>query len=225
MNIGIIVALRDEFDISKAHLKYKEIDILNRKFYKIKYKKNTIILTYSGVGKVNSSSATSLLIANFNTDKIINIGSAGSVSKNINVSDILIVNKYYFADIDLRFFGYDLGQMSKEPKFYISSNLDIVIKTLSEFKVKKGCIATSDSFITKNNYKNFELLNSKKIDCVDMESSSIAQICGQNNVQLFTVKIISDSIFNKKCDWEKEVNVLKERILYILMKVVDAIID
>lgn len=223
MNIGIVIALEEELKIEDQNLKFKKEKVLNRNFWIFKYNGNKIILTYSGVGKVNASSATTILINCYKVNNIINIGSSGSVSKDVKVADIILVDKIYSSDVDLTFFGYEIGQMSNEPKFYKTSN-EIISNKISDIKMKQGNASSADSFITKDNIKNFAIFKKYKISCIDMELSSIAQICHQNKVDLISIKIISDSIFEKKCNWEDEVKKMKERTFYILMRIVDAII-
>lgn len=221
MNIGIIIALKEEFDITGQGLKFKKKQYLNKTIYKFKYEKNNLYLIYSGVGKANAALATSILIGKYKVNNIINIGSTGSISKNLNVGDIALINNIYNFDVDLTFFGYKIGQMSKEPEFYKWDG-EFIMKKIPELKLSN--IASGDSFITKSNINNYEILNKNQVSCVDMELASIAQICNQNDIGLCSIKIISDSIFDKKCNWEEEVKIIKDRIFNLLMRVVDAII-
>ncbi len=223
MNIGIIIALDEELNINEQNLKFRKEKKLNKDFWIFKYKRNKIILTYSGVGKVNASSSTTLLINNYKVDKIINIGSTGSVSKEIKITDIVLANKIYSSDVDLTYFGYKIGQMSNEPEFYQFNN-EFIINKISEVKIKLVDIASADSFITKNNIDNFNFFKKYKVSCIDMELSSIAQVCHQNQIDLFSIKIVSDSIYDNKSNWDEEVKKIKERTFYILTRVIDAVI-
>ena len=54
-----------------------------------------VYVVKAGVGKMNSSSATKLVINQFNTDFAINAGVAGSLAKDVNINDI-VCDKYIF---------------------------------------------------------------------------------------------------------------------------------
>ena len=83
--IGIIFALKEEFDETKKLFNnVVEHKLYELTIYECVYKSVTCYLVESGMGKVNAARTTQVLIDNMNVDYILNVGVAGSVSKNIN---------------------------------------------------------------------------------------------------------------------------------------------
>ena len=78
MKIGILVAMEEEIkrlteEISEGTIK----KIAQQTFYDGKIHNTPVTIVQSGIGKVNASIATTLLIQTFNVDIVINTGSAG----------------------------------------------------------------------------------------------------------------------------------------------------
>ena len=89
MRLGIIFAMEEELKAFKDFIEIeKEYEIFDLKFYEGSFKNITCILVESGVGKVNASRATQILIDNMQVDFIFNIGVAGGVSNDLDVLDI-----------------------------------------------------------------------------------------------------------------------------------------
>ena len=55
-----------------------------------------IVLTQSGIGKVNVAISTTLLIEQFKPDLIINTGSAGALDKALNVGDVVVSDRVMY---------------------------------------------------------------------------------------------------------------------------------
>ena len=71
--IGIIGAMEEEVTILKDKIvDLSEINVAHVKFYTGTLNNKDIVLTQSGIGKVNASISTTLLIEKFNPDLIIN---------------------------------------------------------------------------------------------------------------------------------------------------------
>ena len=112
MSIGIITAIETEMIAIKNKMKnIKEKNIYNLCFYNGEISNKDCILVQCGVGKVNSARTTQILIDNFNVDIIINVGSAGGISSNLNVEDIVIGDKLVQYDFDATSFGYEKGEI------------------------------------------------------------------------------------------------------------------
>ena len=75
------------------------------------YARQQVIVTRSGIGKVNAAVTTTVLINHFRVDKIIFTGVAGAASRPIP-SDVVISTGLVQHDVDLTAFGYEKGHMS-----------------------------------------------------------------------------------------------------------------
>lgn len=109
----------------------------------------------------------SYILSKYDIDSIINIGTSGGCDKELKQGDILIIDKIYNSVADATAFGYAYGQVPRMPKYYETSNKDI-IKTISKAKIKN--IASSDIFIhSTEQVKNFINKIEDKISVLDME--------------------------------------------------------
>ena len=108
--IGIIFVLKEELDETKKLfnnvVKHKIYELT---IYECRYKNVICYLVESGMGKVNAARTTQVLIDNMNVDYILNVGVAGSVSKNINKCDIVVADKLVQHDFDLRPLNFEKG--------------------------------------------------------------------------------------------------------------------
>ena len=145
--------------------------------------KHKIILSKSGVGKVNAAVTTQYIIDNYSPKYIINTGIAGSLNENLKAGDIIIAEKMVQHDFDVTAFGSPKGYMDTgiepdKPTFYHSDE-----KLIKKFKenlnsdkanITVGTIATGDIFINNELLKE-EIRNTFNADSIDMESAAIAQ--------------------------------------------------
>ena len=230
MNIDILVIVAMKEEINIFDNSWKQDIFENIEYYQNKINNKNIIFCFSRIGKVNSSYCTGIMINKFNPNLIINIGSAGSINKNIFINDIVIVNKFIYLDVDATMFNYKLGQIPQE-KYFFQSNNELVNKIYNslsnKYKLKIGTIGTSDSFLIKSNYKKYKnIINEHNILCADMESTSIAHICDKLDKNLISVKLIVDSVFNKKYNykqWDSDLENKKPNIEKLLLEIINIV--
>ncbi|MFG0933594.1 5'-methylthioadenosine/S-adenosylhomocysteine nucleosidase, partial [Staphylococcus sp. 231237_7MaSpsaltlick] len=150
--IGIIGAMEEEVAILKNKINaLEEIKIAHVIFYKGQLEGKDIVLTQSGIGKVNVAISTTLLIEQFKPDLIINTGSAGALDKALNVGDVVVSDRVMYHDADARAFGYELGQIPQMPASF-DSDSNLLQKATEAIKeqqltAKIGLIVSGDSFI------------------------------------------------------------------------------
>lgn len=65
----------------------------------------------SGIGKVNAGICTQILADLFDVTHIINTGIAGSLDAQIDIGDIVVSTDVLQHDMDVRVFGYPLGEI------------------------------------------------------------------------------------------------------------------
>lgn len=199
MTIAIIGAMDEEIKILKSKLEnVEELHINNFEYYKGTFAGKDVVLTKSGIGKVNAAIACSLLINNHHPDCIINTGSAGSLHPDLKLGDTVIADKLSYHDVDTLAFGYEFGQVPGMPHFYFSDKSLIEISKQcvlddGEHKAIVGLITSSDSFIADKSATDAICTHFNEVCAVDMESTAIAQVCHQFNMPFVAVRSISDS--------------------------------
>lgn len=197
--IGIIFAMKEELDETKKIFEeIKEYSVYELKIYECKYKNVTCFLVESGMGKVNAARITQILIDKMNVDVILNVGVAGSISRNINKCDIVIGEKLVQHDFDLTLLNFEKGLIPNVGKYIdCDQKLVNIAKNIKmETKVTSGIISSGDIFISEEKMgakinKKFGAL------CVEMEGASIAQVCHLCNIPFLVIRAISDSPYEK----------------------------
>lgn len=153
-----------------------------------------VIVSISGVGKVNAAITTSMLINKYNPDFIINIGSAGGLLAGQNIGDIVIANKLQYHD-------FDIGPDTKDDErfiFYTDDKLMNRLKNVLErlsYTSHEGLMVSGDQFILKTNpaFKRIQDVFSEA-HCVEMEAASIAHTCSKYNIPFVVMRSLSDVV-------------------------------
>lgn len=198
--IGIIGAMEEEVTILKNKLtQLSEISVAHVKFYTGILKDREVVITQSGIGKVNAAISTTLLINKFKPDIIINTGSAGALDESLNVGDVLISDDVKYHDADATAFGYEYGQVPQMPVAFQSSKplIEKVSQVVQQqqqqqLTAKVGLIVSGDSFIGSIEQRQKIKKAFPNAMAVEMEATAIAQTCYQFNVPFVVVRAVSD---------------------------------
>lgn len=198
--IGIIFAMNEELEALKQYLDIKrEYTIFDLTFYEAVVNNNLCILVEGGIGKVNSARSAQILIDNLEVEYIINIGVAGSVSKKLDICDIVLGEKLVQHDFDITAFNHEKGYIPNVGTYINSDEFLLTIANEvgieNNLPIKRGVIASGDIFCTKLDMAN--KINTKfNALCVEMEGASIAQVCFLSHIPFLIIRSISDSLNN-----------------------------
>ena len=151
-------------------------------------------IAYTGVGKVNAALTAEREINKEKPDRIINFGTAGSLTPHLQ--GIVEVSRFYQRDMDVRGLGFALGQTPFEDNAPIDNG-------------RKGLSCGSgDSFVMATP----EL----KTDLVDMEAYALAKSAQHHKINFYCFKYISDQA-NDAADISWQDNVNKGADLFVEM--------
>lgn len=201
--IAVIGAMECEIVSIKQELTdLKELNYADLKIFTGKIKDNFVILSKSGVGKVNAALNTQYIIDTFKPNIIINVGVAGGIDSCLNVGDIVIGTYLVQHDFDACFFGYAKGYMctgmekDKPTKYYCDKNLaekfqELLEKNIPVNKIHQGVIASGDQFISRRETKE-EINKHFGALAVEMEGCAIAQVATRNKIPFIVIRAISD---------------------------------
>ena len=197
MRIGIIGAMQEEVAVLKTSMKNKkEWTEANASFTSGLIEQTEVILVQSGIGKVNSAIAATLLFAKHEVDAIVNTGSAGGIGTGLAVGDVVISTELAYHDVDATVFDYVIGQVPQMPARYTADQ--ILVKQTVEaaekvgLKAKQGLILTSDSFVADKKIVDQIKLHFPEALASEMEGAAIAQVCYQFNKPFVIVRAMSD---------------------------------
>ncbi|MDL2292502.1 5'-methylthioadenosine/S-adenosylhomocysteine nucleosidase [Acholeplasma sp. OttesenSCG-928-E16] len=182
--ILIIGAMKSELDrfISSINSKHKVTN--DQEIYIGKIKNKKVMISESGIGKVQAAySLTKILIEN-KINLIINVGLAGATD-SFTVGEVVIIEKAFYDDFDLTAFGYQFGQVPGQPPFY-QSDKKVIDKLSCLKKYKNGYLYTKDSFIQGRIHDNEY--------CVDMEGAALFHVAHNQSIPMISIKVVSDII-------------------------------
>lgn len=223
--IGLIFAMKEELDeVLKLVNIDKEYKIFELTFYDCILGSSNCILCESGVGKVNAARCTQILIDNMQADYIINVGVAGGLNENLNVCDIVIGTKLVQHDFDITAFNHEKGYIPNVGTFIASD--DYLVKLANEtalenkIKVHNGVIASGDIFCTEEKMSN-KIKNKFNAYCVEMEGSSIAQVCYLCHIPFLVLRCISDIPNNDNVlTYEEFLNISSKTVAAFIMDII-----
>lgn len=154
------------------------------------YKGKEITVMASGMGMPSIGIYSYELYKFYDVENIIRIGSAGSYVKELNVYDVLLVDKAYSES------SYAKTQNNEERNILESSKYlnDIIINTanLLDQKISIGTIHSSDVFYKENNNYQ-ELIEKYGVQAVEMESFALFHNANVLNKKATCLLTISDS--------------------------------
>ncbi|NFH91359.1 5'-methylthioadenosine/adenosylhomocysteine nucleosidase [Clostridium botulinum] len=210
MTIGIIAAMAEELEILLKDLNLEEKkEKANMVFHKGTINNKNVVAVVCGIGKVNSAVCTQILISEYNVDKVVNVGVAGGIGKDIYPGDIVVAENLVQHDMDTSAFGDKIGQIPRLDTFDFKCDKDMVAATkksceeISELNSFTGRIVSGDQFVA--NLEKIQWLEKEfgAISC-EMEGASIAQVCYLNSIPFVVIRSISDNANNgAHMDYEK----------------------
>lgn len=199
--IGIIGAMEEEISETKKLMNVtKETTYQDYLFYEGIFNHHDVVLLQGGIGKVNAAVATTLLFTHYDIEYVINIGSAGGLSLQQNVGDVVISSGVVHHDVDVTAFGRKKGEVPGLPLYFLPDPvlLEKTKKILQEQNITShvGLIASGDQFISQNQQVSQITQEFPDAICVEMEAAAIAQVCHVFEKKFIITRSLSD-VFNK----------------------------
>ncbi len=197
MTIGVIGAMQMEVDNLKEALSdTKTVTYSGVEFVCGKLEDKDIVAAKCGVGKVFAAICAQTMILKFNVDMLVNIGVAGTLTRDLEVLDVALAGKVLQHDIDTSPLGDPVGLISGINTIFIPTDEhmnEVMAACLKEkgIKFKKGAIATGDQFIAKDEQRDFIREHFDAI-AAEMEGGSIGHVCYVNDVPFTVLRSISD---------------------------------
>ncbi len=227
MRIAIIGAMDEEVELIKQRLENIKIEKHNNyEFYLGNYKRISLIVVVSKIGKVSAGILLGTLFSIYSDiDKVINIGVSGGVKEYVSPGEVVISSKLSYADVDVRAFNYQFGQMAGLPLFYIS---DLEMIKFIKSKYELGVILTADAFQTDPKIISDIVklyFSAERVLCFDMESTAFAQGCYFNNVSFVAIRAISDVIGseNQESQYENNLKIACDKAHHILIEILEGV--
>lgn len=197
--IGIIGAMELEVEQLKADM--SETTIVKKAgmdFYEGTLNGANVVVVRCGIGKVNAALCVQVLADVFEVTHVINTGVAGSLNAKLDIGDILISKDALHHDMDVRIFGYQLGEVPQMGfrEFTADEKLmalaqEACEKVNPDVNVVLGRVVSGDQFISNKEVKE-HLISEFHGDCAEMEGASIAHGAHLNGIPFVIIRAISD---------------------------------
>ena len=205
------------------------------KFYIGKIYNKEIILCDSKIGLINTAAATTLGIEKYKPDYIINQGCAGSISRNIHKSDIVIgTDCVNITSINTKFKeegqGYSLDDWElinfvagEKDRLIPQPASDELIKKVKQIeknytygKVHYGRIGSGDIWNSECDWliklnKKYEIL------CEEMEGIAVYTIANQYKIPAIDIRVISDNEILKE-EYDRKLSIRAQEFTMNLLK-------
>lgn len=173
MAIGIIGALPQEIALLKTDLDVRSCErIAGREFTAGRLYGQDVVIALSGIGKVASACAATIMLMEYDCYSLVFVGVAGSLSKRVKVGDIVVASslvqhdfdatpiyptKYHLPSINRITLESDLELVSKcdrAAKIFLDTDLDVDVDPevraafgITKPSVYKGLVLSGDTFI------------------------------------------------------------------------------
>lgn len=201
--IGVIGAMDSEMEALYSLLSNAEsVRIADLIFYSGETSDKKLVMVNSGIGKVNASRCTQLLIDLFHPDYIINSGIAGGIDESLSVGDVVIGEELVQHDFDVTAFGHAkgylcTGERDDAPTVFRSDKKLVCLLESSakkadvSGKVRTGRIASGDIFVADRTRKE-SISHEFKAIAAEMEGAAIAQTAAYAGILFAVLRVISD---------------------------------
>ena len=197
MRIGVIGAMQIEIDNLKKTLENTTVETISGvEFVKGTIGNTEVVAAVSGVGKVFAAICTEAMILTYHVDKVINIGVAGTLCKELGVMGIAVADKVVQHDMNTSALGDPVGLLSGINEVYLACDDDMrsVLEECLKEQSRKyhvGTIATGDMFMHKQKQKD-KIHDRFDAIAAEMEGGSIGHVCYMNKVPFAILRTISD---------------------------------
>ncbi len=199
--IGIIGALADEIKEISLLLENKHLTVSGGLEFTVgTLEGQDVVLCVCGMGKVFAAVAAQTMINEFAPELIINVGAAGTLSKELHIGDIAIGEKTLQHDMDNSPIGFKKGEIAELASVYFPCDEDAVsllCECARELSLshKKAVIATGDVFVNSTELKE-KISSQFGAEVAEMEGAAIGQVCTFRATPYAVVRAISDEADN-----------------------------
>lgn len=201
--LGIIGAMSEEVQLllgeltDKSESVHAEITVTCGN-----YKGTNIALAQSGIGKVNATICTQMLIDLYKPSKLVFSGVAGGLLPNMQAGDIIVASHVVQYDMDLTAFGRRHGETPGRDRL-IECNPDLVGKATQAFdaafdgqkdgpNLMLGTIASGDRFVQDTDMLRW-LQREFAALATEMEGAAFGYTCDLNKLPFVVIRALSDS--------------------------------
>ncbi|MDD7466202.1 MAG: 5'-methylthioadenosine/S-adenosylhomocysteine nucleosidase [Actinomycetaceae bacterium] len=155
-----------------------------------------VLLAVTGIGFTATASCLGWILAHYAPDAIVSIGSAGGLSADSRVGDVVLGTRYRDGMADGTNFGYVRGQVPDQPEYFsgdpalLAAGAVVALESEST-DIRTAEMLSSDTFVTDANVGDMRSVFPAAASA-DMESYPAAHVAHQWGIPFISVRAISD---------------------------------
>ncbi len=190
--IGIVIAMESELKpyLDRANGEYTSETFGGKTFYRMRVGEKDVVVTFSGIGKVNAAYATTLLCYRYDPTFVISTGVSGGLGRS-KVLEAVVATATCQHDSDTSPLGDPVGLVSTVNKIYFETDKALSEKFARILHAKQGVVACGDQFIADKRRAEKIVSLFDAVAC-DMESGAIGHVCYMQNKPFVVIRCISD---------------------------------
>ena len=210
--------LRAKFIANKWLPNFKLVNqVRNMYAYTGTYKGKELTVMASGMGMPSMGIYSYELYKEYDVDKIIRIGSAGSYTDSLKLFDIVLTEKVWSGS------AYAKTQSGFEGNFlFPEKKLNDTIKKMSEvleIPIVRSCVHSSDAFYHEPEADDYtKIRDIYGCQCVEMESFALFHNARVSGKQAACILTISDSLVTKEQTTAKERQLSFEKMIMLALE-------
>lgn len=212
-SFGFVIPLKEEADPLLHKLKISaRKKVGSRTIVTGSFNNYKVSLIISGCGKIRTASATQFLIDKYPADFYINFGTAGAISPNLKIGDIIVATKIIEYDVKEKF-----PKIVSPPIHNVDKEMIKKLK-IPELNLKFGPILSGDEDIITTQRKKVLFKKYHGLSA-DWESAGFALTCQINNVPFLVFRTISDLAYEQTTqEYKKNQKTVITRLTEVITK-------
>jgi adenosylhomocysteine nucleosidase len=196
MTVAILSAMAEEMEL------YLDTCTVDRtrthaglQVHDARHQGHDLVLVRCGVGKVNATLCTQLVVDRYDVDAVLCTGTAGALHDGLDIGDVVVSRDCVQHDVHVEFLDLPRGAIPFSDLRFFSASPPLLRRarsvTLPGRAVRVGRVCTGDTFV-QDPAARADLRASLEGDCVEMEGAAVGQVCILNDVPFLLVRAISD---------------------------------
>ena len=221
--IGLVIATNREYSIifNDETIKSEIVEEKPFNIHKLSINNKEIYAIKSDIGEINAALATQYLINKYEVELILNYGVVGSLKDNLEVRNVVFVNRIFDYELDISALDGPRGYRKEFDDTYVYPSKELLKKIKPYFQnIPEVTCASGNKFISDEGEKEF-LAKEFEADICEMEALGIAIAAHKYNVPTLFVKGVSDSKSGGASEFEKMIIESSECTFKILLKITE----
>lgn len=202
--IAIVGAMHQELRTLLDHMP-DEAPVLRagREFWVGHLEGREVVVVLSRIGKVAAATTATLLLSEFDVDRIVFTGTAGGLQAGVNVGDVVVADTLLQHDLDasplfpryeVPLYGLDRFSADAAMSNALADAARAMLAELgaSGAHIHRGLIVSGDRFVSARSENDALRANLPAAMAVEMEGAALAQVCHDFGVPFAVVRTVSD---------------------------------